>query len=128
MLRRTKEIARAAGEAVGVLTPSQNDATKAAEEHRQKLTAAQAALEQAQDALQAAHDRGADSELTRLEAAVAAAKVEVSRCEGRYLGAEKRLAAVRQAEHAERKAEAIKRRDAALEIQAEAAQDIDRLA
>src|SRR5690242_17471367 len=81
LMKRTKEIARAAGEAVGLI-PSVADASKSADEHRQALIAAQAALENAQDALQAAHDRAAEhGEVTRREAALAAAKVEVSRCE-----------------------------------------------
>ncbi len=111
MLKRIRQV----GEAVGVLIPSVADASVAAEEHRQALIAAQAALEKSQDELQAAHDRCADtSDITRLEAAVAAAKVEASRAEGRYRGAEKRLAAARKAEADQEKAAALVKLDESL--------------
>lgn len=129
MLKRTKEIARAAGEAVGVLVPSVADASKAAEDHRQALIAAQATLEKAEEDLQAGHDRGAsDQEITRLEAARAAAKVEVSRAEARYIGAEKRLTAAHAAEAEKGKAAAIVKRDATLAARTKAAARIDSLA
>lgn len=119
---------RAAGEAVGVLVPTLADASKSADEHRQALIGAQAAVEKAEDALQAAHDRCDTPEVTRLEAAVAAAKVEVSRAEGRYRGAEKRLAAARDAEAEKKRAAMIAARDAALGVRGRAAAEIDRLA
>lgn len=120
---------RAAGEAVGVLSPSVADASKSADEHRQALIAAQAALEKAQDDLHAAHDRGAENpEVIRFEAAVAAAKADVARAEGRYRGAEKRLAAARDAAAEKSKAAMITARDAALGVRGRAAEEIDRLA
>lgn len=140
MLKRTKQIVLAVAEQAGVIAPRMIDATEAADTHRKALTDAQAALESAEAALQAAHDRGAETaEVTRLEAALAAAKVVLSRAEARYIGAEKHLAAARSAEgekvkeaarvamdeaHATRKRAAL-RMDAAAQELAEAVAEFD---
>lgn len=99
MLKRTREIVAAAGEAVGFLTPSVADAQSAAEQRRQDLVTAQAAIVSAEEALQAAHDRGAEApEITRLEAALADARLTAERGQRAYTAAEKRLTAARAAE------------------------------
>ncbi|MGQ0511429.1 MAG: hypothetical protein ACT4P9_12530 [Betaproteobacteria bacterium] len=129
MLKRSREIARTFAESAGIIAPDIPRASKSAEEHRQGLVAAQHALESAEQALQAAHDRGAeDPEVTRFEAALAAAKAEVSRAESRYLGAEKRLAAARDADAEKLKAAARVKLADSLAIRAKAAENIDRLA
>jgi hypothetical protein len=129
MLKRTAQTVRAVAESAGIIAPSTADANQAAEQHRQALIGAQAALENADQALQAAHDRGADNaEVTRLEAALAAAKVEVSRAEGRYLGAERRLKGAQAVDADKATAAALVKRDESLAIRAKAAAEIDRLA
>lgn len=125
MLKRMRAVA----ESAGILPPRVLDATEAAEIHRKALTEAQAALEGAEQALQAAHDRSAEvAEITRLEAALAAAKVEVSRAEARYLGAERRLGAAREAEAEKAKAAARVKLNESLAALTKAGIEIDRLA
>jgi len=128
MLKRGKELARAAGEAIGVLAPSLPDATAAAEQRRQTLVEAQAAIASAEVGLQAAHDRGAEiSELTRSEAALADATLTAERAQRAYTAAEKRLTAARDAE-SQRAREGVRGRlDQALKIRESAAAEIDRL-
>lgn len=129
MLKRSKEIARAAAESAGIIAPRVADAGTAAELHRQSLVSAQAAVEAAELALQAAHDRGAElPEVTRLEAVEAAAKVERDRAEARYLGAEKRLKAAQAAEADKTKAAARVKLAEALARITKAGAEIDRLA
>lgn len=129
MLKKTGEIARAAGESLGVLAPSAQNATAAAEIARAALVAAQAARDAAEQELQAAHEQGASpKEIVRLEAALAATKQEADRAERAYIGAEKRLAAARDADGRKAKAAATAARDAALDRMAESAAEIDRLA
>lgn len=127
-LKRTKETIRTVAEFAGIVSPNVVDATAAAAEHRQSLTAATAALDAAELALQAAHDRGDDSDIGRLEAGVAAAKLEATRAEARYRGAEKRLEKARDAESAAQAAAARVKLNAALALRAKAAIEIERLA
>jgi predicted alpha/beta hydrolase len=129
MLKRGKELARAAGEAIGILAPSLPDAQTAAEQHRQSLVVAQRAIETAEQALHAAHDLGAeDVEIERTEAALAAAIREATRAEARYRGSETRLQKARDAEAAKAKDAHRVKLDAALAIRAECAKRIDLLA
>lgn len=129
MLTKGKDVIRSVAESAGLIAPSLQDAEKVAAKHREALVAADGALERADQELQGAHDRGArDTEITRLEAAKAAAKAERDRAEGRYLGAERRAATARGAEAEQAKAAAVARRDAALATRDRAAAEIDRLA
>ena len=66
MLKRGKDFVRAVAESAGIVAPAIPDANKSAEEHRQSLVAAQGALESAEQALQAAHDRGQQCEVREL--------------------------------------------------------------
>jgi len=105
------------------------DVATAASTHRQNLILAQASLERAEAELQAAHDLDLDgAEVERLEGALAMAKVALSRAEGKYLSAERRLRLAENSEALKAKAEAIDRRDQALAIRLKAAQAIDELA
>jgi hypothetical protein len=129
MLKRTRETVRAVAETLGAISPTLSDATAAAEEHRQSLIVAQNVREAAEQALQAAHDRGADDgEIVRLEAALAAAKVDESRAEARYRGAENRLQRASNADADKARAAAIVKRDIALATFNTSAAEIDRLA
>lgn len=120
---------RAAGESIGIVALSLPDASTAAESHRAALIAAQGALEAAGDALQAAHDLGADDvQLKRLEAAQAAAKAGLSRAEARYISAERRLAQATEREMETAREAAKGRLTEALAVRAKAAAEIDRLA
>ncbi len=126
MLKRT---ARAVAESAGILTPSLPDALAAANEHRQAMTAAQQAREGTEANLQAAHDANADdATLSKLEAALAAAKTAELRAERAYLASERRLADAQTAEASKAAAAAAQSRDKALHTIHEAASELDRLA
>lgn len=128
-LKRGKELARAAGEAVGVLTPALPDAQSAAEQRRLELVAAQSAVVNAEEHLQAAHDRGADAtELGRLEAALADSRINGERAQRAYAGAEKRLTKAREAAAAGMVEASIVKLNDALAIRKKAAAELDRLA
>ena len=129
MLKRTRETVRAVAETLGALSPNLPDATAAAEEHQRSLIVAQNTREAAEQSLQTAHDRNADDgEIVSLEAALAAAKVDESRAEARYRGAENRLQRASDNESSRMKAAARVRLADALAIRKNAAANIDRLA
>jgi paraquat-inducible protein B len=100
MLKRGKEIARAAGEAVGILSPNVADAQTAAEQRRQDLVAAQGAIAAAEDELNRLHDRGdaTGAQVMAAEAMLADVKLTAERAQRAYTGAEKRLQKAREAE------------------------------
>lgn len=106
MLKRTQEAVRAVAEAAGIINPSVADATKAAEDRRAALIAAQKAVADGEDALDAAHDRGAEAvEVQRLEAALAGSKLNAERAQRACDAAERRLEKAREAEANKGKAE-----------------------
>lgn len=117
MLKRTQDAVRAVAETVGILAPTVADATKAAEDRRAALIAAQKAVADGEDALDAAHDRGAEAvEVQRLEAALAGSKLNAERAQRACDAAERRLEKAREAEANKGKAEG---RAAALAVLAE---------
>lgn len=129
LMKKMKDGARAVAENIGIVAPSVADASEAAEQRRATLVESQAAIQQAEVALEAAYDRGATpKEISEGEARVADARLNAERAQRAFHAAEKRLTAAREAEGAERKTAAMAKRDAALEIRAQAAQRIDALA
>ena len=129
LIKKVKDGARAVAENIGIVALSVSDASEAAEQRRAALVDAQAAIQKAEAALEAAYDRGASAkEISEAEARVADVRLNAERAQRAYTSAEKRQAAAREAEGAERKTAAMAKRDAALEIRAQAATEIDRLA
>jgi chromosome segregation ATPase len=119
---------RTAAESAGIIEPSLADAEKAAEQRRQDLVAARAAVDAAEQELQAAHERGAEpAEILRLEAAVASATLEAKRAADAHRGSERRLAKAQAAEREKARAAAVIARDAATGAYNKAAAEIDRL-
>lgn len=130
MLRRTREIVAAAGEAVGILAPSLPDAITAAELRRQELVIAQAAIGTAEDELNLLHDRGdaTGAEVTAAEAVLADARLTAERAQRARMGAEKRLTLARDAEAEKVKGAMRVRLDVALKERAKLAERIDNAA
>lgn len=127
MLMKTKQVLRVAAEAAG-LTPTLADATAAAEQRRQALTDAQAAVTAATLARDAAHDVGAPvSTIQKCEAVLADAEINADRAQLAWAAAERRLNLARDADASKTKAEASAARDTALEAMQEAASKLDRL-
>lgn len=128
MLLKTKQVLRVAAEAAG-LTPTLADATAAAEQRRQTLTDAQAAVTAATVARDAAHDVGAPvSTIQKCEAVLADAEINADRAQLAWAAAERRLNLARDADASKTKAMASAARDKALEAMQVAAAEIDRLA
>jgi hypothetical protein len=92
MLKRTRETVRAVAETLGAISPTLVDAQAGAEQRRQALTDAQQAVANAEEALQAAHDRSADDgELRKAEAVLADTRLSAERSQLAYAAAERRL-------------------------------------
>lgn len=126
MLKRTVQ---AMTDAIGITTPNLHDAQAAAEQRRQALTDAQAAIDAASVALDAAHDAGVPaSDIHKAEAALADARLTAGRAQLAYAAAERRLNAARDADADKAKATARTRLADALAIRKNAAANIDRLA
>src|SRR5436190_13047556 len=127
MLKRSQALARAAGEAIGVLSPNLADAQSAAELRRQELASAQAAIERAEDELNRLHDRGdaTGAQVTAAEAVLADVKITAARAQRVYSGAEKRLTAARAAESEKTKGAMRGRLDVALKERAQCAERIN---
>jgi len=129
MLKRSRDIARAAGEAVGVIAPKIADAETSAEHRRQDLVAAQAAVASAESELERLYDVGASpKDLSEAEARIADAKLTAERAQRHYAASEKRLTVVRTADAAKAKAAARGERDEAIRARKQAAAEMDRLA
>ena len=129
MLKSIRKTAATVAENVGILPVSIEEATKAAEQRRQDLVVAQAAVSEVEDELNALHERGADAkELAACEAKLADGKLSAERAQRAYHAADRRLATAKEAEASKARVAAIAKRDRALKVRAEAAAEIDRLA
>jgi hypothetical protein len=123
MLKRTKDAVKAAVETI--LPPSVADAQRAAEDRRQALVNAQAAVADGEAELEALYDRGAPAvELHATEARIADAKLNADRAQRAYTSAEKRLQKAEIAERERGMAEGLKRADEVLAERDEIADEI----